>query len=569
MDKITEIIPTTDETGITGDYKTTQQVTGIIAIGGIIFTGIDVLLSSVDPSKSNIVWLTLAILAVFTCFFFLIPQIYMKKWLAFLPDIVFSSGLLVLMLNLGEYKGEVIVTLLILLVAIGAFTKPNWQFILSVFETLTAIVLFYSITVGPSQTMSFTSVLFQIFGIIALISVLRIFAQETISLRSERRHLSEAAHQLENQRNEILTLINSLSEGLVSVDKNQKINIANTAAVSMLVGELDNKVIAGKILSDIMPVSSNEASISLAGEVLKSGKQKSYEDLRLLTPRGMFRISASTSPILDENGRQIGAIVSFRDITAEKSLEEQRAEFNAIASHELRTPLTVIEGFAYNLLFNKKLKYDSKTKEYISQIDKAVASLIKLTNDILTVTKSDNNQIEVLFEKTDIKNVIKDAVENLKPKAKAKKIELSLNIDEDLPVVLTDEGKFKEIMLNLVENAIKFTDQGSVTVEASENKKGIVLIKVTDTGEGVKEADQTRIFNRFFRVNDFRTQKTGGTGLGLYICRTFITALGGEIGVNSEIGKGSTFWFTIPVTVKKDVKNKETEEQLEDFIKSI
>jgi two-component system phosphate regulon sensor histidine kinase PhoR len=569
MDKLTKIIPTTNKAGITGDYKTTQRITGIIAAGGIIFTSIDVLLYPVSQNRTSIVWLILVSLAFFTLIFYLTPPIYMKKGLAFVPDIVFSSGFLILMLSLGGNRGEAVIILLILLITIGAFTEPNWQFILSVFETLMAIILFYSITIGNGQTMSFTSILFQIIGIIVLITILRTLAKETISLRSEQKHLAESAHQLENQRNEILTLINNLSDGLVSVDRNQKINIANTAAVSMLVGNVDSKGIAGKVLNDIMPVSSNEARISLAGEVLESGKQTSYEDLKLVTPRGMFRISANTSPIFDEDGHQLGAIVSFRDVTAEKSLDEQRAEFNAVASHELRTPLTIIEGFTYNLLSDKRLEYDGKTKEYISQIDKAVNSLIKLTNDILTVTKSSNNQIDAVFEKVDIKKTIKDAVENLKPKAKAKKLELNLNLPKDLPIVLTDEGKFKEVMLNLVENAIKFTDKGSITIGASENEKGIVLVKVTDTGEGVKEADQKRIFNRFYRVNDFRTQKAGGTGLGLYISRTFITALGGRIGVNSEIGKGSTFWFTIPVAIKKEAKKEKTEEQLEDFIKGI
>jgi len=540
-----------DEAEITNDYRITQHITGTIVAGGLIFTVIDIFLTSIEPSLSSIIWQSLAAMFIFTLFFYLIPSIYMKKGLAFLPDIIYSSGFLVLMVNLGNNKGQVIITLLILLVAIGAFTKPNWLFVLSVFETLTAIILFYAITASNNQNMSFTSILFQILGIVALFSVLRTFAQETINLRGERKNLTVVAHQLESQRNEILTLINNLSQGLVSVDKNQKITIANAAAASML-GSKDGGIdLLDKVLNDVMPVSSNESRVLLTEEVFESGKQTSYEDLKLVTPGGMYRISASTTPIIDRTGHQSGAIVSFRDITAEKSLEEQRAEFNSIASHELRTPLAVIEGFTYSLLSDKRLEYDAKTKDYISQIDKAVSSLIKLTNDILTVTKSDNDQIEVLFEKVDIKKIIKDAADNLRLRAKEKKLDFNLNIDKDLPMVLTDEGKFKEVMLNLIENAVKFTEQGSITVEANENKKGIVIVKVIDTGEGIKEADQKRIFNRFYRVNDFRTQKVGGTGLGLYISRTFIMAMGGEIGIESERGTGSTFCFKIPVTIKK------------------
>jgi PAS domain S-box-containing protein len=564
--RATDVIP---KNGITSDYKIVQHIIGFVATAGVVFTSIDVLVSPAGYTKYSIVWPVLVAMTVFICIFFLIPSIYMKKQLAFLPDIVFTSGFLTLMINLSCSKSEVIIILLILLVMLNAFAKSNWLFILSAFETLMAIIVFYLATTDVNQTMSFVTILFQLIGIVAIIAISRIFAQETIYLRGEQKKITVVAHQLESQRNEILTLINNFSDGLISVDRDQKITIANTAATLMLCDDSKDKTLVGKILNDVMPVTSDEASISLSDEVLKSGISKSYEDVKLVVPKGMFRISVNTTPIKDSNDRQSGAIVSFRDITAEKSLEEQRVEFNAVASHELRTPLMVMDGFMYNLLFDKRLKYDEKTKEYISQVDKAVKSLIKLTNDILTVTKSDNNQIEVVFEKTDIKKIIKDAVEELKPRAKAKKLKLSLNIAKDLPVVLTDESKFKEIALNLIENAIKYTDAGSIVANASENEKGVVRVEITDTGEGISEDDQKRIFNRFFRVNDFRTQKVGGTGLGLYIARTFVTALGGEIGVKSKKNEGSTFWFTIPVTVKKKQKKNKTDEQLESFISNI
>lgn len=563
-----DIVSVIDEYEAANDFKETQQITGLVAAASIILIVLDVLLFPMSSSVSELVWITLASIGGFTLLYFLIPPIYMIKSLSFLPDLILITGFSIIMISLGERGGSLIL-LVTALSAISAYTKSNWLYIMTLFEAFTALTLFFILNVEFVKDMTITSIVFQILGVFALVSILRIFSRETILMRNSQKRLVRATRQLEDQRNEIMTLINSLSYGLISVDIDRKIAIANKAAYSMLGFGSEDEGLIGKVLNDVMSVSSDEARISLADESLRIGKQMSYDDLKLVSPNGVYRISANTNPIMSNDKHQIGAIIMFQDVTAEKSLEEQRAEFNSIASHELRTPLAIIEGFTFNLLFDKKLKYDKKTKEYISQIDKSVKNLIRLTNDILTVTKADNDQIKIDFASTDMKKLIKESADELKEKAESKSLKINLMIAEDLPEVLTDAIKVKEVLMNLIENAIKFTEKGSVSIEASENEKGIVTVKVVDTGEGISENDQTRIFNRFFRVNDFRTQKAGGTGLGLYISRTFITALGGKIGVESKKGKGSTFWFSIPVSINKKSVKEKSEEQLENFIQSI
>ncbi len=563
-----EIVPVVSEYEAANDFKEIQQITGLVAAASLMFIVMDIMLFPKGIANLDIIWTTLAALGGFTLIYFLIPAIYSIKSLSFLPDLVLISGFTTIMICLGDRGGPI--TLLILAIsALSAYTKSNWLYIMTVFEAFTALTMFYILNTEYTKSLTITSAIFQIIGVFALISILRIFSKEIIVMRNSQKRLVRATHQLEDQKNEIMTLINSLTYGLISVDIDRKIAIANKAAYSMLGFGSEEGGLVGKVLNDVMSVSSDEARLSLVDESLRIGKQMSYEDLKLVSPNGVYRISANTNPILSKDKHQIGAIIMFRDVTAEKSLEEQRAEFNSIASHELRTPLAIVEGFTFNLLFDKKLKYDKKTKEYISQIDKSVKNLIRLTNDILTVTKADNDQIKIAFGNTDLKKLIKECAEELKEKAESKKLKINLLISEDLPEVLTDDGKIKEVLLNLIENAIKFTEKGSVGVEASENEKGIVTIKVIDTGEGISENDQARIFNRFYRVNDFRTQKAGGTGLGLYISRTFITALGGKIGVESKKGKGSAFWFSIPVSMNKKTVKEKSEEQLENFIQSI
>lgn len=565
-----EITPAVSKDVVLGDYKVTQQITGLVAVGGIIFTSICALLSPIEPAKSSIVWLSLAILTVFTCIFFSISKIYMIKQISFLPDIVFSSCFLALMLNMTSSSGEFIVVLLIILTAINAFYKTNWLFVLSIVETFIVIMVFYTTTASINSDTSFTDVIFKIIGIFVLLSILRVFAQETIFLRNERSNVALLSYQLENQRKEVLTLVDNLSDGLISVDKDQRITIVNNTAVTMLSSGVKEDEFMGKLLDDIMPVSHGDDELSLVRDVLKTGKSKIYSDVKLVTPSGAFRIDANVNPIIDDEGSRLGAIISFKDITAQKSLEEQRSEFNALASQELRTPLATLEGLTSIILADKRLKYDKKTREYVLQADKSVRSLMKLTNDILTITRSNGDPIEVVFGKVDINNALESSIEVLAKKAEDKKIELILDIEKDLPVIFTDESKFKEVVFNLTENAIKYTEQGSVKISAKvDSDKNTLKVDVKDTGEGIDEADQKKLFHCFFRANDFITQKAGGTGLGLYVSHTLITAMGGEIGVKSERGKGSTFWFTIPLSTKKETRKEETDEQLDDFVSNI
>ncbi|MDD3035378.1 MAG: ATP-binding protein [Candidatus Saccharimonadaceae bacterium] len=563
-----EIAPIIDDYENANDFKETQQITGLIAAASIMFVALDVLLFPVSANISQIVWTTLAALGGFTLLYFLIPPIYMIRGLSFLPDLILISGFAIIMTIMGE-RGGLFILLIIAFSSISAYTKSNWLYIMTIFEAFTALIMFFILNTEYSENLTIASIIFQIIGVFALISILRIFSREIILMRNSQKRLVRAARELENQKNEILTLINSLSDGLISVDIDRKIAIANRAAYSMLGFSQEDEGLVGKVLNDVMSVSSDEARLSLADESLRVGKQMSYDDLKLISPNGVYRVSVNTNPIYSKDKSQIGAIIMFRDVTAEKSLEEQRAEFNSIASHELRTPLAIIEGFTFNLMFDKKLKYDSKTKNYISQIDKAVKSLIKLTNDILTVTKVDNDQIKLDFSNTDMKNLVKGCVDDFKEKADAKHLKLNLLVTDDLPEILTDGSIVKEVLSNMIENAIKYTEKGSVSVEASENEKGIVTVKVVDSGIGINENDLDRIFNRFYRIADFRTQKVGGTGLGLYICRNFITALGGKIGAESKKGKGSTFWFSIPVSINKKTVKEKSEEQLDSFIQSI
>jgi two-component system phosphate regulon sensor histidine kinase PhoR len=363
-------------------------------------------------------------------------------------------------------------------------------------------------------------------------------------------------------------LINNLSEGFIAVDKDKAITFINKAAMKYLGIVGSQKRLINKNVDDILNVAGVEGKISIVEKALTKKETELRDDLKLVRADRTIRVHTNTAPIIGQDRNLIGALILFRDITSQKELEEQRAEFNAIASHELRTPLTVIEGLLYYIMTDKKLKYDKKTEEYIKKTYASAESLLQLSNDILTVIKADENQIKLALEEVNPDKIINEVIEELKGKAKEKNITLATNIPKNVPKIISDKQKIKEVLINLIENAIKFTDRGKVIIGLEEVKDKELIVSITDTGLGIKKEEQSLIFHKFYRAEDWQTRKTGGTGLGLFIAKTFVDRLGGTISVESEAGKGSTFRFSLPLEIKK-VKRKQSEEQLNDFIKSI
>ena len=264
--------------------------------------------------------------------------------------------------------------------------------------------------------------------------------------------------------------------------------------------------------------------------------------------------------IRNDAGRPTSAVTNFRDVTLRRRLEEdliqakQRAEaaaeakseFLANMSHEIRTPLTGIIGFS-NLLISLP-DLSGTAASYARRVATSSRALLEVVNDILDFSKLEVGQIEADPQIIELRPLLEDAVENFASQAAEKNLSLRLLIDEDCPPHLfLDGGRLRQILNNLVSNALKFTEAGSVTVNgAYDRAMARLFLAVTDTGVGVPEDKIGRLFQRFSQVDGSITRRYGGTGLGLSICRQLTALLGGEISVKSQQGKGSTFEFWIP-----------------------
>jgi len=226
-----------------------------------------------------------------------------------------------------------------------------------------------------------------------------------------------------------------------------------------------------------------------------------------------------------------------------------KSEFLANVSHELRTPLTSIIGFAELLREGPQAEGPSRTLRYAENILISGRILLEIINDLLDLAKIEAGRVELRIESVQAAEVCSTLLDHIRPLADRKQLELELHADGVLPAMFTDRGKLRQILFNLVSNAIKFTPEGGrIHVRAARLGEDRVAISVADTGPGIAPEDQELVFEKFRQIDQSATREHHGTGLGLAIAKELTYLLGGEIGVDSELGRGATFWVRLPVT---------------------
>lgn len=348
-------------------------------------------------------------------------------------------------------------------------------------------------------------------------------------------------HELSDEKARLLASINSLTFGFIIVDTNNNIMIKNPV-LSMILETVDEP----KTLSDVanylkeIDLVSSCKECSLTGQIV-GHKEVSY---------GKKYLKVSCSPIFEDQN-VIGNVVLVEDITEAKVMERSRDEFFAVASHELRTPLTAIRGNADMILdmYADKI-VDKDMKEMLTDINTSSIRLIAVVNDFLEVSRLEQGRIEIKKEKFDIAEVVAKVDRNLKEMISEKGLALLYTPPATpLPAVDADKDRVEQILVNLIGNAAKFTKEGSITITLAA-AGNFVEVRVTDTGTGISEHNQALLFRKFQQAGEQMLARdvSQSTGLGLYISRLIISNMGGTIGLEkSELGKGSTFIFTVPV----------------------
>ncbi|HIJ78744.1 MAG: PAS domain S-box protein [Desulfobulbaceae bacterium] len=365
------------------------------------------------------------------------------------------------------------------------------------------------------------------------------------------------------------TIVENVPDAIVTITEQGLIRSFNPAAENIF-GHQAATVI-GKNVSMLMPQPYRESHDSYMKNYLESGRARligygSREALGINCNGENFPIDISVNEMKQDGQRFFVGVI--RDISERKRSEQkiisQKAElaavhqaeslkssFLATVSHELRTPLTPIIGFAERIS-QKATDPDGKTKIYADHILQNAKFLLELINDLLDFSKIEAGKIDLQLKQTEMETVLDELRSSIHHLLEAKKLAFEINIAPDLPPVLLDSLRIKQIFFNLISNAVKFTPpQGKITVSA-ESTKNEIIIAVKDTGEGIPKECLTKIFDYFYQVGR-KQQEQQGTGLGLAITQKLVEIHGGKIWVESELNKGSIFYFTIPTMKNNEV----------------
>ncbi len=365
-----------------------------------------------------------------------------------------------------------------------------------------------------------------------------------------RRKLDETLEEISNEKNKLGTILEYMADGLVAIDLKGNIMHANPAAREML-SIMQDADLSGISYESFMGDISRELSLDKIKENCKEeGAQGIYrQDGRIFAVRyDRFK---------DENGEDIGIIIIIQDITARQKLEDMQTDFVANVSHELKTPLTNIKSYTETLLDGAVDEHET-AEHFLQIIHSEVDRMNRLVRDLLQLSRLDNNQEILSVKEANIIVLIDAAVTKVELTALAKHQQLNRLYDKDGDIrVNVDRDRFEQVMLNVLTNAIKYTDDdGRIDVDVFVSQ-GNARIIVQDNGIGLNPEALPRIFERFYRVDRARSRAMGGTGLGLAITRQIVESHGGTITAESQEGKGTKMIIEMPLAIRKGVRNIE------------
>ncbi len=368
-------------------------------------------------------------------------------------------------------------------------------------------------------------------------------------------------------------LVNSIVDGVALIDAGGVVKIFNPAASAIMGWEmkdaigLDHKSVFKFFDDKGQEYDGDQSPIS---QGFTTGKAVKSDSIILRNRSGNnVELDLNVNPILSAKGKQVAAMVIFRDVSKQRSEERQRADFISTASHEMRTPVAAIEGYLGLALNEKVSKIDTNARSYLEKAHASTQHLGKLFQDLLTAAKSEDGRLTSHPVVIEVGAFLREISENNKFSAEKKGLAVKYKsaensfidttktgakIIEPIYYVHADPDRMREVVTNLFDNAVKYTDEGEIIL-AMTAKNNNVIISISDTGNGISKEDIPHLFQKFYRIDNSDTRQIGGTGLGLFICKKIVELYGGKIWADSEVGQGSTFYISLPQVPADKARN--------------
>lgn len=456
---------------------------------------------------------------------FVLAYLYLVSGILSLPVMVFTLLYIIGYMWVGRSAAIVSVSAFFSFAILGSLIWPN-------------------ITESLIQNLTTATVL------IALGSLLTIAFNDIDRSQNE---VLESKQKIVDQQNRMSTLINNIADAIVSTNISGEISAYNAAFINLLD---TNANLEDAPINDILVLHDTSGQkISMLDVIYDSSAVKVRDDLTAIISGEEIRLEITSSAIRsayqgegEQASQHSGYIIILRDVTKSKSLEEERDEFISVVSHELRTPITIAEGTLSNteLMMQRDDIAKDKLIQNVTLAHNQIVFLAKMVNDLSTLSRAERGVADTV-EEIDVAEMIHDLYNEYQPQAAERGLGFDIHMPGKPGFVSASRLYLKELLQNFVTNAIKYTHEGSVTVTV-KHQDGHIVFAIKDSGIGISKSDQKRIFEKFYRAEDYRTRETSGTGLGLYVAEKLAHKIGATIDLKSRLNHGSTFSISLPST---------------------
>lgn len=373
--------------------------------------------------------------------------------------------------------------------------------------------------------------------------------------------LADLLEQQKEENSKSRAILQSLTEGVIVLDTDQRIQLINMAAEEILNMPVQDVLEQHINTLAVHGKTDRECKRSrLLYNTLESGLQKVREgqtihNMAIEFPQSQT-VAVNMAPVVGFDERIYGSVAVLRDITREIEADRAKREFISKVSHELRTPLTSVKGYVDLLLLGSMGSLNQDQVMFLNVIKTNANRLMDLINDILDISRIESGKIKLSYDQVSLCDIISDVIQSLRLESDAKHLSVAVDIPNDLPTFSADPRRLTQVVFNLFSNAVKYTYEGGrIAVRAFLNPAHMIQVEVEDTGVGMSPEQLEKLFRPFYRADNPLRDQAGGTGLGLSIAKSLIDQHGGEMWVGSEIGRGSTFSFILPLV--QPAKNSE------------